>query len=145
MTVINNCNIPDHLLYQVEKHVWVLREPDGTAQVGMTDVAQRLAGKIIVVTAKRVGRMVTKGQSAATVESSKWVGPVPSPLSGEIVAVNDALSGDPGVLNQDPYAHWIVKIAPSDWDAEAGGLVSGADGVEAYRRLLEAEGIDCGV
>jgi glycine cleavage system H protein len=144
MSTVNNCNIPDDLLYQVDKHVWVRPEPDGSVLIGMTDVAQKLAGKIIVVTPKRVGRSVTRGQSAGTVESSKWVGPVPSPLSGQIVAVNDRPQTDPAVLNADPYGNWIVRLQPSAWEEERGGLVTGPEGVEAYRRLLVTEGIDCG-
>ena len=133
MTTVNNCNIPDDLLYQVEKHVWVKRDADGTARIGMTDPAQKLAGKIIVVTPKKVGRTITRGQSAGTVESSKWVGPVPSPLSGEIVAVNQVPLDKPTALNADPYGNWIVKLAPTNWDEEAKDLVTGEQGVEAYR------------
>ena len=144
MTTVNNCNIPEDLFYQVDKHVWVKLDADGTARIGMTDPAQKLAGKIIVVTPKKLGRSITRGQSAGTVESSKWVGPIPSPLSGEIVAVNEAPLGDPAVLNADPYGNWIVRLAPSNWDEEARDLVTGEPGVEAYRAFLQAEGIDCG-
>ena len=144
MTTVNNCNIPDNLLYQIEKHVWVKRDEDGTVRIGITDPAQKLAGKIIVVTPKRVGRTIARGQSAGTVESSKWVGPIPSPLSGEIVAVNEVPLDNPAALNADPYGNWIVKLAPANWDEEAVDLVTGDQGVEAYRALLGAEGIDCG-
>ena len=144
MTTVNHCNIPDDLLYQVDKHVWVKREPDGSARIGMTDPAQKLAGKIIVVTPKKVGRTITRGQSAGTVESSKWVGPIASPLSGEIVEVNEVPQATPTALNEDPYANWIVRLAPSNWDEEAKDLVTGEQGVEAYRSLLVAQGIDCG-
>jgi glycine cleavage system H protein len=144
VSTVNNCNIPDDLLYQVDKHVWARPEPDGTVLIGVTDVAQKLAGKIIVVTPKRVGRSVTRGQSAGTVESSKWVGPVPCPLSGEIVAVNDGPQTNPAVLNEDPYGNWIVRLQPSAWEEEKGELVTGPEGVEAYRQLLVTEGIDCG-
>ncbi len=143
MSRVNNCDIPDDLLYQVEKHVWVKPDADGSAWIGITDIAQKLAGRIIVVTAKRQGRAITRGQSVGTVESSKFVGPVPSPLTGEIVAVNAALAENPGVLNQDPYGNWIVRLLPANWDEESKELVTGPEGVEAYRRLLEAEGIDC--
>ncbi len=144
MTTVNNCNLPDDLMYLVDKHVWIRPEPDGTALIGITDVAQKLAGKIIVVTPKRAGRTVTKGQSAGTVESSKWVGPVPCPLTGEIVEVNETPQGNPAILNEDPYGNWIVRLRPSAWEDEKGDLASGPDGIEAYRRLLVAEGIDCG-
>lgn len=143
MAIINNCNIPEDLFYSVEKHVWVSRDPDGSARIGITDVAQKLAGKIIVVTPKRPGRTITRGQSAGTVESSKWVGPVPSPLSGQILDVNPAPVSNPSLLNQDPYGNWIIRLAPSSWDDDVQELVTGAEGVEAYRRLLQAEGIDC--
>lgn len=144
MTTVNNCNIPDDLLYQVDKHVWVKQEPDGSARIGITDPAQKLAGKIIVVTPKKVGRTITRGQSAGTIESSKWVGPIPSPISGEIVEVNDAPQSDPGALNGDPYSNWIVRVAPSNWEQESKDLVGGEAGVEAYREFLVGQGIDCG-
>ncbi|HAC47179.1 MAG TPA: glycine cleavage system protein H, partial [Chloroflexi bacterium] len=50
----------------------------------------------------------------------------------------------PTALNADPYGNWIVKLAPTNWDEEAKDLVTGEQGVEAYRALLQAEGIDCG-
>ena len=144
MSIVNHCNIPEDLHYMIEKHVWVRRESDGAVLIGITDVAQKLAGKIIVVTTKKVGRAITKGQSVGTIESSKWVGPIPSPLTGEIGAVNAAPQADPTILNRDPYANWIVRLQPANWEEESGELVTGTEGVEAYRRLLQAEGIDCG-
>ncbi|MGA2872954.1 MAG: glycine cleavage system protein GcvH [Candidatus Dormibacteria bacterium] len=144
MATINNCNIPDDLHYMINQHMWVRRQSDGSVLLGITDVAQKLAGKIVAVTTKKVGRAITKGQSTGTIESSKWVGPIPSPLTGEIVAVNGAPQEDPTMLNRDPYGNWIVRLRPSLWDQESGELVTGPDGVEAYRRLLEREGIDCG-
>ncbi|HUZ00323.1 MAG TPA: glycine cleavage system protein H [Thermomicrobiaceae bacterium] len=144
MSAVNNCNLPDDLYYLVDKHVWVRLEADGEVLIGIDDVAQKLAGKIIVVTPKRAGRTVSKGQSAGTVESSKWVGPVPSPLTGEIVEANEAPQANPGILNSDPYGNWIVRLRPSAWEEEKGELASGPEGIEAYRQLLVAEGIDCG-
>lgn len=144
MTVVNNCNLPDDLHYLIEKHIWVQREGDGAALIGITDVAQKLAGKIIVITTKKVGRAIAAGQSVGTIESSKWVGPIPSPLTGEIVAVNPGPQEDPASLNRDPYSNWIVRLQPTNWDEESAQLETGSKGVEAYRRLLQAEGIDCG-
>ena len=69
----------------------------------------------------------------------------PDPQSaGEIVAVNDVPLASPTALNADPYGNWIVKLAPANWDEETNDLVTGEQGVEAYRALLQAEGIDCG-
>ena len=145
MATVNNCNLPDDLLYWPEKHVWVKQEADGTLTVGMTDVAQNLAGPVIAATPKPSGKGTKKGRSAGTVESSKWVGPVTSPVTGDIVAVNEALTGNPRLINSDPYGEgWFLKIKPSDWDGEKGDLVSGAEGIAAYQAFLDAEGISCG-
>jgi glycine cleavage system H protein len=81
----------------------------------------------------------------ATVESGKWVGPVPSPVDGEVTAVNADLAADPTLVNSDPYgAGWIVRLRPSNWDGQKGELASGPGGVEAYAAFLAAEGIGCG-
>lgn len=145
MATINNCQIPEDLYYLVEKHVWVRMEPQGVVTIGMTDVAAHLAGQVIVVTPKKTGRTVQKGQSVATLESSKWVGPVPTPVTGEIVEANEAVRKSPALLNRDPYGEaWIVRMKPADWEGDRAGLVTGAAGVEAYRQFLEAQGIDCG-
>jgi glycine cleavage system H protein len=144
VATINNCAIPDDLYYLVEKHVWVRREGDGAVLLGITDPAQKLAGRIVALTTKKIGRVIAKGQSAGTVESSKWVGPIPSPLSGEIVAVNEVPQKDPAVLNRDPYTNWVVRLQPSKWDEEYGEMLTGPEAVEAYRRLIQEAGIDCG-
>ncbi len=73
---VNNCMLPDGLLYHVDYNVWVSQNDDGTVDLGMTDIAQTLAGSIIHCRPKKVGRGVKAGRSVATVESGKWVGPV---------------------------------------------------------------------
>jgi len=144
MSVVNNCNIPEELYYVVGKHVWARREGD-LVTVGMTDVAQKLAKTIVAVTPKATGKTVQKGRNIATVESGKWVGPVTAPISGEIVEVNEALVATPSLVNSDPYgAGWVARLRPSDWESEAVDLVTGAEGIEAYRQFLDAEGISCG-
>jgi glycine cleavage system H protein len=143
MTTVNNCNLPEELYYVVGKHVWAHKD-DELVTVGMTDVAQNLAKSIIAVTPKAVGRVVQKGRNIATVESGKWVGPVSAPISGEIVEVNDAVISSPGLINSDPYgAGWVARLRPSDWDTEVAELVTGPEGIEAYRQFLDAEGITC--
>jgi len=144
MTQVNGCDLPEDLHYLVEKHVWARRE-NGHVVVGLTDVAQSLAGKVISATLKKPGRRIAKGKSLGTVESSKWVGPVPAPVAGEIAAVNDALPGNPALLNSDPYGEgWIARLVAEDWEADAADLVTGVEGIEAYRAFLDAEGIACG-
>ena len=143
MSEVRNCNIPDDLYYLVEKHVWVTAE-DGLVTVGMTDVAQHLAATFLSVTTKAVGKRVKQGRSVATVESSKWVGPVPAPIEGEIAEVNEAVVADPTLINTDPYgAGWVAKVRADDWERDAVDLVTGPEGVAAYEAFLTAEGIDC--
>ncbi|HLF40946.1 MAG TPA: glycine cleavage system protein GcvH [Acidimicrobiia bacterium] len=143
MASVLNCNIPDDLYYLVEKHVWA-RFEDGIVTIGLTDVAQNLAKGIISVTPKATGRRIGQGKSVATVESSKWVGPVPSPVEGELVEINDAVVGDPALVNRDPYTDgWIARIRPENWDPDAAGLKTGDAGVAAYEAFLTAEGISC--
>lgn len=144
MALVNNCNLPDDLFYLVEKHVWARHEGE-LVTLGLTDVAQNMAKTVIAVTPKAVGRSVRKGQNVATVESGKWVGPVPAPVAGEIVEVNQVVVATPSTLNSDPYgAGWIARLRPTDWDTDVADLVTGAAGLEAYRAFLDQEGISCG-
>lgn len=137
---VRGCVLPLHLHYSVTDHTWVSFGDDGVATIGMTDVAQNLAGPILHAKPKKVGTVRKKGKPLATVESSKWVGPVKSPISGEIVAVNEDLAGDATLINRSPYkAGWIVRMKPTALDAEKGGLMTGEAAVEAYRKRIEDE------
>ncbi len=144
MATVNNCDIPEDNYYWPEKHVWARPEIDGTVTIGMTYVAQSLAKRFISCTIKKTTRPLEKGKSVATVESGKWVGPVPMPVSGEIVATNDAVAKKPDLINAEPYgAGWIARIKPANWESDRAALVTGAAGVEAYRAFLDQEGIKC--
>jgi len=78
------------------------------------------------------------------VESSKFVGPVPAPISGILLRANDKLASDPNIAIADPYGEgWVAEIQASDWDGEVGLLVTGAAGVAAYQAKLVAENISC--
>lgn len=144
MSQIRKCNIPDDLYYVVEKHIWA-RYDGELVTVGMTDVAQHLAHTFLSVTAKAVGRTVKKSKSIATVESSKWVGPVPSPVEGDIVEINASVVSQPTTINRDPYGEgWIARLRPADWAADSADLATGQAGVAAYEAFLVAEGIQCG-
>lgn len=144
MATLFDCNLPEDLYYVVDKHVWLRVSGEGPVTVGINDVAQHLAGPIVSCTPKKAGRTVPRGQSVATIESSKWVGPVPAPVSGEIVEVNEAVRRTPGILNRDPYGEgWLVRLRPSNWETDKGDLATGTEGLERYRAYLEAQGIAC--
>ena len=139
---VRGCVIPLHLHYSVTDHTWVQIADDGTATIGMTDVAQNLAGSLLHAKPKRVGATRPRGKPVATVESSKWVGPVKSPLSGEIVAINEELAKDATVINRSPYKDgWIVRMKPSNLDEELAALATGQAAVDLYRERIEAEDI----
>lgn len=145
MTEVRGCQIPEELYYWIEKHVWARDDGDEVITLGITDPAQHLASHVVAITTKKVGKTLERGQSVATVESGKWVGPVPTPVTGEVIAVNDALAGEPTLVNTDPYgAGWIVRIKASVWSVQRAELHTGTHAVAEYRTFLENEGISCG-
>jgi glycine cleavage system H protein len=142
MATVRGCNIPEDRFYWVEKHVWARLETDDTVTIGITDVAQNMAKGIVNATPKDAGRTVQKGKSAGTLESGKWVGPVTSPLTGEIVEVNETMKGKPSLINSDPYGEgWFVRIKPTDWAGESASLVTGDAAVAAYQKFMEEQNI----
>ena len=147
MADINGCNLPEDLYYLIEKHVWAKPLEDGTIRVGMTSVAAKLAGSNlagVTVKAKAIGKEVAQGKSIAMVESSKFVGPVPAPITGELLRGNERLASDPNLASTDPYGEgWIAELKPVDWEGEKGNLATGADGLAAYQKKLEADNISC--
>ena len=145
MAELKNCLLPDELLYHVDFNVWIHKNDDGTIDLGMTDIAQSLAGNIIHCRPKKVGRSVKAGKSVATVESGKWVGPVKTPFAGEIVAANDDVESDATILNRSPYKQgWIVQIQPSNYDEDGCDLVSGNDAISGFETYMaEKEISEC--
>ena len=148
MSNIRGCNLPDDLYYLVEKHVWAKPVEGGAVRVGMTAVAAKLSGgKLAAVTvkAKNIGQEVKQGKSVATVESSKFVGPVASPLTGVLLRGNEKLVNDPNLVVSDPYGEgWIAEMQPGNWDGEKDSLATGAVGIAAYLAKLDADNISCG-
>ncbi|MBK1692897.1 glycine cleavage system H protein [Ectothiorhodospira mobilis] len=143
MGAVKGCELPEDLLYSVENNVWVRRESDGTATVGLTAYAATLAGQVVSYTPKKVGKDVKKDKSCATVESGKWVGPAKTPVGGEVTAVNEAVSANPGLINQDPYGEgWLVKIQPADWDGDTAGLKTGSEALQAFQEKMDADGFE---
>jgi glycine cleavage system H protein len=142
MSEVNNCLLPDDLYYSVADNVWVKMLDDGTARIGMTDIAQTMAGAIIHCRPQKAGKEVKKGRSLATVESGKWVGPVKSPLSGTIVEANPRVESEPAILNKSPYQEgWIVRLKPVDAQADLAALTQGQAAVEGFRAYMAEKGL----
>ncbi len=139
------CAVPDDLEYQLESDVWVRFETDGSVTLGMTDPAQTRAGKLVSILFRRPGRILEAGQSAATIESAKWAGPFPTPLSGELLAHNQAgFDRDILVANRDPYgAGWLVRLRPTALAQERHRLTSGPQAFEFYKERIDRDGIRC--
>lgn len=99
---------PEELLY-TKSHEW-LSVKDGKAKVGLTDHAQEALGDLVFVNLPEVGDTVAAGDQLCDVESIKAVSWVYAPVGGTVSAVNEALSDEPGLVNEDPYGSWFVEF-----------------------------------
>ena len=97
-------NIPATLKY-TSSHEWIRKEADGTLTIGITDHAQGALGDV-------VGRKLAAGEACAVVESVKAASDVYAPVAGEVVAVNEAVTGAPEQVNEDAYAAWLFRLKP---------------------------------
>ena len=116
-----------------KSHEYV-RVEGGTGVVGITDYAQSQLGDVVFVELPSIGRSLSKGAEAATVESVKAASEVNAPVSGTVVDVNSALTDSPGLVNEDPSGKgWFLKIKLSD-ATELDRLMD----EDAYREFLKA-------
>jgi glycine cleavage system H protein len=106
-------NLPADLKYTAS-HEWVRLEGDGTATIGITDHAQAALGDLVFIELPKPGRRVKAGEACAVVESVKAASDVYAPITGEVIAANDALATKPEEVNQDAYAAWLFRIKPAD-------------------------------
>lgn len=125
---------PEDLSY-TDQHEWV-RAPEaagGSVRIGITHYAQDQLGDIVYVTLPEVGTQVTAGQACGELESTKSVSDLYAPVSGEVVARNEALDDQPELVNSDPYGEgWMIEVRPSEPD-QLQHLLS----ADAYRALTE--------
>lgn len=103
---------PNDRKYSAE-HQWALAESDGTITVGITDFAQETLGDLVFVQLPDVGTEVDANTQVAVVESVKTASDVFAPMSGKIIAINDAAADAPETINEDAYAAWLFRIQPS--------------------------------
>jgi len=118
-------NVPGDLRY-TRSHEWVRVLPDGSVEIGISDHAQAALGDLVFVEVPETGRQVATGDAFAVVESVKAASDVYSPLTGEVLAGNDALASQPELVNQDPYVQgWIARLKPAS-TAEVEALLDAA-------------------
>jgi glycine cleavage system H protein len=124
--------IPADLKYSRD-HEWVRDEGDGTCVVGITDHAQAALGELVFIEVPEVDTEVELGDTCATVESVKAASDVYSPLTGQVIEVNEKLSGSPQLVNEDPYGDgWLFRLRIENAE-EFDELLSSDD----YEQLLE--------
>ncbi len=127
-------NVPSDLKY-TKSHEWIRDEGDGTVTVGITGHAQELLGDLVFVELPEVGASVDAGNECAVVESVKAASDVYSPVTGEVVATNEALADAPETINQDAFGNgWLYKVKLDDV-AQLSDLLD-ADG---YLAVMESE------
>ena len=119
----------------LKSHEWARKDADGRIVIGISDHAQAALGDLVYVDLPDIGRTLEAGEASAVVESVKAASDVYSPVSGTVVAVNDALSDAPDTINQSAYeAGWLFAVEPSSNEFDA--LLDDV----AYGRQLEADG-----
>ena len=125
--------IPNNLKF-LDSHEWARLEEDGTVTVGISDHAQGLLGDIVFVELPDTGKTISKKDDIAIVESVKAASDVYSPLSGEVVSINEALNDNPELINSSPYSDgWFFIITPQNID-ELEDLLD----AEAYTQISES-------
>ena len=120
---------PGELRY-TKDHEWI-RPAGDVAEVGITDYAQEQLGDVVYVDLPEVGRAVTAGESFGSIESVKAVSELFAPVSGEVVAVNEALKDHPEVVNANPHSTWMIKVRMAN-PADASSLLDSTQ----YQGLL---------
>ena len=103
-------DVPEHLKYTAS-HEWIADHGDGSVSVGITAVAADQLGELVYVELPRPGARFEQGDACAVVESTNAASAVYAPLSGVVIAANDALAGSPGQVNASPYAEgWLFRL-----------------------------------
>ncbi|PHP91118.1 glycine cleavage system protein H [Burkholderia sp. AU18528] len=124
-------NVPADLKY-TDEHEWIRTEADGTLTVGITDHAQSTLGDIVFLELPEVGKSVSAGDAVGVVESVKAASDIYSPVSGEIVAINEAATDAPEEVNGDAYGMWLFKIKLA-----AGASTDKLIDADAYSKLID--------
>ena len=124
-------DLPVNLKYATS-HEWVSVEEDNFVRVGITDFAQQQLGDLVYLELPELGRKVKAQEQCAVVESVKTASDLFSPVSGEIVDTNQALTDEPELVNDDPYGTWIFCVKADDLS----GLTQLMD-ADAYQALIE--------
>ena len=137
MVDVDPKNLPKELYYH-QDHAWAKIESDGTIRVGMHYYYSVSAGETTYVDLPFEGDDVSQGETCGKIQSAKWVGKFVSPVSGEILQVNEELEDEPTMINSKPYDEgWIMVVKPSNLDEDLQNLRHGDDVVPWVKKALE--------
>lgn len=140
----NGCEFRSELYYDDQYQIWARVEDDGTLTVGMTDISQTIAGRILHVRVRKPGTLRPAGKPVATVESGKWAGPVPNLFDCIIDGANHEVLDNPALLNTHPYDAWIARVRPAKTTGEAlAVLVTGEGAYAGYCERCRRDDIRC--
>ena len=132
MANIQGYEFPDEMYFHTD-HAWVRIEEDGSAAIGMNDFYQKEAGDVVYVDLPFEGDEIEAGEVCGKLQSSKWIGKLVAPISGEITAVNEELESESTLINQSPYSEgWIIRVQPANWDEDKKNLMHGVDGITPW-------------
>jgi glycine cleavage system H protein len=124
-------DVPSNLKY-AKTHEWAQREDDNIIRVGITDFAQEELGDLVYIELPELGRKVKAQEQCAVVESVKTASDLFSPVTGEVVAVNEAVVNEPEQVNNDAYGTWLFCIKADDF-SELDALLN----ADAYQQMIE--------
>ncbi len=125
----NSYEIPADRAYDREHHMWAqFDSASGDVFIGIDVLGLAALGDLAYVTLKDAGKSVKRGESLGTLEAAKMTGDLIAPVTGVIVARNNTVVSNPGLVNESPYVDgWMAVIKPSDWENESAQLVAGND------------------
>lgn len=121
-------------IYYSPSHEYIRVEEDGTGYIGISDFAQHQLGNVVYVDMPEEGDEITAGEDFGAIESVKAASDLIAPVSGNVIAVNEALVDNPRLVNEDAMANWIIKVEIADQE-ELKSLLD----EEAYKALCENE------
>jgi glycine cleavage system H protein len=137
MVEVDPKNLPKGLYYNSD-HAWARIEQDGTVKVGMHYYYSESAGETTYVDLPFEGDEVSQGETCGKIQSAKWVGKFVSPVSGEILQVNEELEDEPTLINTSPYDEgWIMVVKPSNLEEDLKNLRHGDEVIAWVKKELE--------
>lgn len=135
MATLRGQAFPDALWYHVPTMTWLREEDHGHVLLGLSALATATAGEFLYFAPRPLGARLAAGRAVGNVETAKTVSSVRTPVAARVVAANPAVEADGALISQDPYAAWLVRLAPEDWARDAAALLRG----DAAMAALDAE------